>query len=253
MTSLEECQPFKSLREICSWKQHVVCFKHTKPVPGLHQYIKWIIKYGCTITMTHLFNSIRMWRVHMRDFSGKVASYCRRSRKWQSTPVFLPGESHGQRSLGGYSPWGRKESDTTEQLHSLQKQVRHACSLDQLRDAHGKTDLHFTEASRRHSGRMGTAPAASDLHLVNGSAAQTEGRKGIRNSLLPWETSQRASVLGQAIPAPAGRFHTLCCWKTFYTLLPSVMSWLVYPSNSDVKVLQYFRTWPYVDTGSMQM
>ena len=35
---------------------------------------------------------------------------------WQPTPVFLPGESHGQRSLVGYSPWGRKESDTTEQL-----------------------------------------------------------------------------------------------------------------------------------------
>ena len=30
------------------------------------------------------------------------------------TPVFLPGESHGQRSLAGYSPWGHKESDTTE-------------------------------------------------------------------------------------------------------------------------------------------
>ena len=28
-------------------------------------------------------------------------------------PVFLPGESHGQRSLVGYSPWGHKESDTT--------------------------------------------------------------------------------------------------------------------------------------------
>ena len=37
-------------------------------------------------------------------------------RKWQPTPVFLPRESHGQRSLAGYSPWGRKESDTTEQL-----------------------------------------------------------------------------------------------------------------------------------------
>ena len=32
-------------------------------------------------------------------------------------PVLLPGKSHGQRSLVGYSPWGRKESDTTEQLH----------------------------------------------------------------------------------------------------------------------------------------
>ena len=29
-------------------------------------------------------------------------------RKWQPTPVFLPGESHGQRSLAGYSPWGCK-------------------------------------------------------------------------------------------------------------------------------------------------
>ena len=37
-------------------------------------------------------------------------------RVWQSTPVFLPGESHGQRSLEGYSPWGFKESEMTEQL-----------------------------------------------------------------------------------------------------------------------------------------
>ena len=35
-------------------------------------------------------------------------------RQWKPTPTFLPGESHGQRSLVGYSPWGRKESDTTE-------------------------------------------------------------------------------------------------------------------------------------------
>ena len=35
-------------------------------------------------------------------------------KKWQPTPLFLPGEPHGQRSLVGYSPWGHKESDTTE-------------------------------------------------------------------------------------------------------------------------------------------
>ena len=35
-------------------------------------------------------------------------------RKWQPTPAFLPGESHGQRSLEGYSPWGHKQSDMTE-------------------------------------------------------------------------------------------------------------------------------------------
>ena len=35
-------------------------------------------------------------------------------RKWQPTPVLLPGESHGQRGLVGCSPWGHTESDTTE-------------------------------------------------------------------------------------------------------------------------------------------
>ena len=38
-------------------------------------------------------------------------------RQWHPTPVLLPGKSHGRRSLVGCSPWGRKESDTTEQLH----------------------------------------------------------------------------------------------------------------------------------------
>ena len=60
---------------------------------------------------------------------GFLCPQCRRSgfspwvrkipwrRKWQPNPVFLPGESHGWRSLVGYSPWGRKHSEKTEQLH----------------------------------------------------------------------------------------------------------------------------------------
>ena len=42
-----------------------------------------------------------------------------RRRKWQPTPVLLPGKSHGQRSLVGYNPWGHKEWDTTERLHFI--------------------------------------------------------------------------------------------------------------------------------------
>ena len=38
-------------------------------------------------------------------------------RKWQPTPVLLPGKSNGQRNLVDYSPWDRKDSDMTEQLH----------------------------------------------------------------------------------------------------------------------------------------
>ena len=40
-----------------------------------------------------------------------------RRRRWHPTPVLLPGKPHGRRSLVGCSPWGREESDTTEQLH----------------------------------------------------------------------------------------------------------------------------------------
>ena len=50
-------------------------------------------------------------------FGPWVGKFTRR-RKWQPTPVFLPGESHGQRSLVRYSPWGRKESDMNERLNS---------------------------------------------------------------------------------------------------------------------------------------
>ena len=55
----------------------------------------------------------------INEFS-KVAGYntnIEKFRKWQSTPVFLPGKFHGQRSLAGYSPWGCKELDTTEHLN----------------------------------------------------------------------------------------------------------------------------------------
>ena len=47
-------------------------------------------------------------------------------RKWQPTPVFSPRESHGQRSLVGYSPWDCKELDTTEWL----KEISPGCSLE---------------------------------------------------------------------------------------------------------------------------
>ena len=51
-----------------------------------------------------------LWRemYSMFTYSSAILFSC--------TPIFLPGESHGQRSLEGYSPWGHKELDTTEQL-----------------------------------------------------------------------------------------------------------------------------------------
>ena len=51
-------------------------------------------------------------RAGFNPWAGKVPW----KRAQQPTPVFLPGESHGQRSLVGYRPWSRKDSDATEQL-----------------------------------------------------------------------------------------------------------------------------------------
>ena len=61
-------------------------------------------------------------RTHISRIAGRHFSlWATREalRKWESTPGLLPGKSHGQRSLVGYSPWGRKESDMTERLHFL--------------------------------------------------------------------------------------------------------------------------------------
>ena len=54
-----------------------------------------------------------MWETRFNPWVGKIPW----RRKWQPTSVFLPGESHGRRSLVGYSPQGCKELDTTEWLH----------------------------------------------------------------------------------------------------------------------------------------
>ena len=52
-------------------------------------------------------------------------------REWLPTAVFLPGKSYGPRNLKGYSPWGHKESDKTEQLTQGHKEVRgHAWTGD---------------------------------------------------------------------------------------------------------------------------
>ena len=93
--------------------------------------LKWLSTHTCN----EIYKSSFYWTLDvMRGSPGRLSSkeptcQCRRCRfnpwvgkipwrkKWQPTPVFLPGKSHGQRSLAGYSPRGRKESDTTEHTH----------------------------------------------------------------------------------------------------------------------------------------
>ena len=61
-----------------------------------------------------VIHGIAKSRTQLSDWSE--LNWCIWRRKWQPTPVFLPGEFHEQRNLGGHSPWGHKELDTSEQL-----------------------------------------------------------------------------------------------------------------------------------------
>ena len=60
---------------------------------------------------------------------GKIPS----RRVWQPTPVFLPGESYGQRSLVDYSSYGHKESVTTEATEHVHTKINKACFFSQVR------------------------------------------------------------------------------------------------------------------------
>ena len=95
------------------WLTHTQTHTHTKP-PGKPHALKcfdvpigchfWVLTSETDSTLLLLENVVTTLAILWR-------------RKWQPTPVLLPGKSHGQRSLVGYSPWGRLESDTTERLH----------------------------------------------------------------------------------------------------------------------------------------
>ena len=65
--------------------------------------------------LTHLKNSCQLFFRTSFICVSLGLSHWRRQR--HPTPVLLPGKSYGRRSLVGYSPWGREESDTTERLH----------------------------------------------------------------------------------------------------------------------------------------
>ena len=56
------------------------------------------------------------------------------SRKWQPTPVFLPGNFHGQRNMVGYSSWGRKELDTAE--YTINKEVMGSKAIEAEKRVH---------------------------------------------------------------------------------------------------------------------
>ena len=88
----ETFQGWKKSHELCEWQTAIVRASE-----------------GCSVKDS----ACRCRRCKRRGFHPWARKIpCR--RKWQPTPVFLPGKPHGQRSLEGYSPWDRKECNTTK-------------------------------------------------------------------------------------------------------------------------------------------
>ena len=94
--------------------------------------------YGVTIMILGIISSVEMvsslatqfsqtWKFFFMNILYLLVNDHTWRRKWQPTPVFLRGESHGQRSLEGYNPWGQKELSATEQLSTCNN---HTISLN---------------------------------------------------------------------------------------------------------------------------
>ena len=80
------------------------------------------------------------------------------SRKWNPTPVFLPGESYGQTSLAGYSPWNRTELDTTEQARP--------CITTTVTSCHKLSGLNNINLFSFSSGGQKSKISVTELRLV---------------------------------------------------------------------------------------
>ena len=122
-------------------------------------------------------------------------------RKWQPTPVLLPGKSNGRRSLAGYSPWGCEESDATEQA-----------TQQQQRQLSAATELSLSAPAVRRGGQApGTCPFPGDCsgHDV-------------------FQAPARWQMQGQAIPCAIQNWTAALQGRplSFLCSLSSVFSWV---------------------------
>ena len=124
--------PHKLLMKVHHWWNH---FENpdSKNLPELNMHVSWASNSTPRHTrdIQHKWVKQKVQRFSEQHYLQSVCLQCGRPgfdswvrkfpwrRKWQPTPVFLPGESQGRRSLVGYSSRGRKESDTTSDFTSL--------------------------------------------------------------------------------------------------------------------------------------
>ena len=101
------------------------------------------------------------WRRHKRNGFDPWVRKIPWRRKWQPTPVFWPRESHGQRSLVGYSLWGCKESDATEHSHTVLLTLTRTPRYTVLCFTSTSQGLHFCLCCLRIEGLCNPASSSS--------------------------------------------------------------------------------------------
>ena len=144
----------------------------------------FFFRSGMVILSYILYNNLS--RPH-RWPSGKESAYqyrrCKRcgfdswvrkipwNRKWQPTPLYLPGKFQGQRSLAGYSPWGRKELDMTERLyiHTHTHTHTHITTQQTLLTSFCSAPTHLRQRQGRKWGRPRDTFSATRLYVQNSS------------------------------------------------------------------------------------
>ena len=124
------CPSLKSVLESKSLSSRSL-YSHEDPVPGqkklfINMNYKFIWYPYCQLRSFPGGSVVKNPSANAGDNSlipGKIKSprigNIPWRKKWHPTPIFLPGKSHGQRSLVGYSPWGHQKSDMTERLHPM--------------------------------------------------------------------------------------------------------------------------------------
>ena len=109
---------YKSMRQVCACSS--LGSQHPCGKNRYMPFLSWGPRYwkdalgdiNISMVAQMVKNLPAMWRPRFNPWVGKIPW----RRKWLATPVFFPGEFHGQRSLASYSPQGHKDSDTTERL-----------------------------------------------------------------------------------------------------------------------------------------
>ena len=131
-----------------------------------------------------------------------------RSRKWQPTPVFLPGKFHGPKSLAGYNPWSCKELDRTEPLKGNAKECSNCRTIALISHA-SKVILKILQARLQQDMNHEIPDVQAEFRKGRGTRDQIAK---IHCIIKKQESSRKASAL-LTMPKPLTVWITTNCGK----------------------------------------